>query len=134
MAWGGGEGGGNGSSLIFFFLGKNPHVFISSESVIDGARELFHFGHKACVWDPGHFWSGVIIQQFQLESAHLPGIVQGSGALCHGPEQVSAQQGHGSLRGTCSKNFFSHPSAGRGPCQAGKSPGGLGGVFNVNSL
>lgn len=80
------------ATLFIFFLGKNPHVFISSESVVDGARELFHFGRKPCVWDPGHFWSGVIIRQFQLEIAHRPGIVHGSGALCRGPEQVSAQQ------------------------------------------
>jgi hypothetical protein len=81
-------------AAVLFFLEKNPHVFISSESVIESAWELFHFGPKPCVWESGHFCREVIIRQFQLESAHHPGEVHGCGLCACGTEQISAQHGH----------------------------------------
>lgn len=108
----------------YFFLEKNPHVFISSESVIDGARELFHFGHKPCVWEPGHSCRG---------ERHRP---RGQGALlglpARGPPPTRPSTVMTKPSGThprCPLPFL--PSAG---CRLGRRevPRFLGGAFGLS--
>lgn len=113
--------GGGMAAALFFFLEKNPHVFISSQSVIDGARELFHLSHKPRVWDPGHFCPGVIIRQYRPESAHHPSAARRCRPLCPWSPADFSGMVIRRLRGTRTRQTPSLPSAGHSLGRAGKS-------------
>lgn len=111
----------------YFYLEKNPHVFISSESVIDGAPELFHLGHKACAWarllPSRSYCRGV---PAGVPTAPAQGTAGGLSAG-RGPEPMSAQPAHRRARRhvRCQNTFAS--ISGAPPWPDKEVPGGPGG-------